>query len=203
MPLKLVPPGKRKGNKFYLILGMEAGVQYEVSSRTTDKRLAKQRLDQLKEKIAGAPAAGQRITFAQAAELYRAFRKPRAVELKRIDKVVRELGRRRVAELRHADLVAAADRMFPGRAPATLNREVMRPCASILHYAAENDYCGWLRVKLFEEPRPQARPVRPEAIEQLINATEGRQQLLLLWLSHHGTRITPTLGVSWSDIHLN
>jgi len=78
----------------------------------------------------------------------------------------------------------------------------MRPCASILHYAAENDYCGWLRVKLFEEPRPQARPVRPEAIEQLINATEGRQQLLLLWLSHHGTRITQTLGVTWSDIDL-
>src|SRR5258708_32757526 len=127
MPLKLVPPGKRKGNKFYLILGMEAGVQYEVSSRTTDKRLAKQRLDQLKEKIAGAPAAGQRITFAQAAELYRAFRKPRAVELKRIDKVVGELGRRRLARLRHADLLAATDRAFAGRGPGPMHRPVRHP----------------------------------------------------------------------------
>lgn len=40
MPLKLIEPDKRKGNKYYLILGMEAGTQYEVSTRTTDKKLA-------------------------------------------------------------------------------------------------------------------------------------------------------------------
>jgi integrase len=167
-----------------------------------DKRRAKQLLDRVTEKIAGAPAPGQRITFTQAAELYKAFRKPRAVELKRIDKVVRELGRRRIDELRHSDLVSVADRLLPGRAPATLNREVMRPCAAILHYAAENGYCGWMRVKLFEEPQPPTRPARPETMERLINVAEGRKQLLLLWLSRHGTRITQTLGITWSDVDL-
>ena len=60
MPLKLIPPGTRKGNKFYLILGMEAGTQYEVSTRTADKRLAQRRLVELREKIlAAVPAGGQ------------------------------------------------------------------------------------------------------------------------------------------------
>jgi hypothetical protein len=79
MPLKLIPPGTRKGNKFYLILGMEAGTQYEVSSRTADKKLAQRGLVELREKIlAAVPPAGRRITFAQAAELYKAYRKPGA-----------------------------------------------------------------------------------------------------------------------------
>jgi len=204
MPLKLIAPGTRKGNKFYLILGMEAGTQYEVSTRTADKKLAQRRLVELRERIAAAaPPSGRRITFAQAAELYKAFRKPRAVELKRIDKVVAELGQRRVAELRHADLVEAANRMFPGRAPATLNREVMRPCASILHYAADNEYCGWMRVKLFEEPRPRTRAAKPDAMARLIEAASGRRQLLLIWLCHQGTRISQTIKLTWSDVDLD
>jgi len=78
MPLKLIPPGTRKGNKFYLILGMQAGTQYEVSTRTPDKGLAQRRLVELREKIlATVPLAGKRITFAQAAELYSAFRLPK------------------------------------------------------------------------------------------------------------------------------
>jgi integrase len=203
MPLKLVPPGTRKGNKFYLILGMEGGVQYEVSTRTTDKVAAQIRLDALKAQIAGAPAPGSRLTFAQAASLYKAFRKPRKVEEARIDKVVKEIGRRRIAELRHADLVAAANRMLPGRAPATLNRAFMRPAAAILHYAADNAYCAWLKVKLFEEPPPQTRAARPEAMAELIKATAGRRQLLLIWLCLQGTRITQTIRVAWSDVDLD
>src|SRR5215472_17441682 len=199
MPLKLIEPGKRKNNKFYLILGMEAGIQYEVSTRTTDKRLAKQRLDQLKEKIAVAPAPGQRITFGQAAELYKAFAKRKVPEVKRLEKVVAELGRRRVDDLTHADLVAAANRLFPRQAPASLNRNFMDVAACVLHYAAPNGCCSWLRVKKFKQPRPQARATRPDGMQRLIEVTDGRKQLLLIWLWHQGMRITQTLGVTWEE----
>jgi integrase len=203
MPLKLIAPGTRKGNKFYLILGMEAGTQYEVSTRTADKKLAQRRLVELREKIlAAAPPAGRRITFAQAAELYKAYRKLAPVEVDRVDKVVADLGRRRVDELTHADLVAAANRLLSGRAPATLNRWVLRPAAAILHYAAENKHCEWLRVKLFEEPRPETRAARPAAIARLVDGTEGRRRLLVTWLYYQGTRITQTLSVDWLHVDI-
>jgi integrase len=107
-----------------------------------------------------------------------------------------------VDELTHADLVAAANRMLPGRAPATLNRWVLRPAAAILHYAAENKYCEWLRVKLFEEPRPETRAARPATIAKLFDRTEGRQRLLVMWLYYQGTRITQTLSVDWPHVDL-
>jgi len=204
MPLKLIPPGTRKGNKFYLILGMEAGTQYEVSTRTADKRLAQRRLVELREKIlAAVPPAAKRITFAQAAELYSAFRRPKPPEQKRLDKVVGELGRRLLSDITHAGLVAAANRLFPGAAPSSLNRNCLDVAAAVLHYAAANGYCDWLRVKKFKAPRPQARAVQPEAMEQLLAATTGRRRLLLLWLHHQGMRISQTIGVQWEQLDLD
>jgi integrase len=202
MPLKLIPPGTRKGNKFYLILGMEAGVQYEVSTRTMDKRLAGQRLDQLREKITSAPLAGARVSFAQAAELYMDWRSPSKVDRKRTEQVVSVLGRYQVSDIQQTNLVSAAKRLFPNHSPATLNREVLRPAAAILHYAAENRYCSWLRVKLFKEPPPPTRAVTAELAGELIDAVSGRRRLLLVWLFHQGTRITQTLRVLWDDINM-
>jgi integrase len=202
MPLKLVPPGTRKGNKFYLILGMEAGVQYEVSTRTTDQRIAKQRLAQVKEEIASAPAAGARLTFAQAAKLYIDWRSPAKVDVERIWKVVGILGRHQISDIRQAQLVSAATRLLPHHSPATRNREVLRPAAAILHYGAENGYCSWLRVRLFKEPPPPTRAVSSELAAELIGAVDGRRRLLLVWLFHQGTRITQTLRIMWSDINM-
>jgi integrase len=198
--LKLVEPGKRKGNKFYLILGMEAGTQYEVSTRTADKKLAQRRLEELKAEIAAAaPPRGKRITFAQAAQLYKGYAKLKPPEVKRLEKVVAEIGRLPVAGITHADLVTAANRRFPGRGPSSLNRNFMDVAACVLHYAAENGYCEWLRVKKFKTPKAPTRAARPEVMEALIGATDGERQLLLIWLWHQGMRITQTLRVTWED----
>jgi integrase len=183
---------------------MEAGTQYEVSTRTADKKLAQRRLVELREKIlAAAPPAGKRITFAQAAELYSAFRRPKPPEQKRLDKVVGELGQQRVDEITHADLVAAANRLFPGQAPSSLNRNCLDVAAAVLHYAAANGYCEWLRVKKFKASRPQARAAQPDAVERLLVVTTGRRHLLLLWLHHQGMRISQTIGVQWEQLDLD
>jgi integrase len=203
MPFKLVEPGKRKGNKFYLILGMEAGRQYEVSTRTADKKLAQRRLVELKEKIyAAVPPAGDRITFEQAADLYKAFARLQPSEVKRLTKVVGEIGRRRVADLTHSDLVAGANRLFPGQAASSLNRNFMDVAAAVLHYAATNGYCAWLRVEKFKQPRAAPRAARPETVTKLMDAVEGKRWLLLLWLHYQGTRITQTLSIEWERVAL-
>jgi hypothetical protein len=99
MALKLIPSGKRKGNKFYLIFCKEGRRQYEYSTRTADKAVARARLEELRQKLARAPRAGARVTFAKAAELDKAWRSPSAADEKRVDKVVAVLGRDPVAEI--------------------------------------------------------------------------------------------------------
>src|SRR5215472_1463206 len=130
MPLKLIQPGKRKNNKFYLILGMENGRQYEVSTRTTDKRRAKELLDRLKRQLEGAPLAGSRITFSQAIDLYAAYRPPSVQDWRLLEKLRWVLGRKLVADIRQADLVQAANRLYGNRTAATRNRNVLIPAGA-------------------------------------------------------------------------
>src|SRR5262249_25674555 len=135
MALKLYPPGTRKGNKTYILRGSVNGRVVEKVTDTTNeataRRLAVEATRRLKREP---PALGPRITLAQAAELYKAFKRLKPAEVKRLEKVVAEIGTRRVAELKHADLVEAANRLFPGRAPGSLNRQFLTPAASVLHY---------------------------------------------------------------------
>jgi integrase len=120
----------------------------------------------------------------------------------------------RLADINHARLVTAANKLCPGLTPATKNREVMGMAAAVLHYAAENGYCEWLRIKLFKEPEPETRAVSVDIARTVItSANDGARpsragshveirQLLLLWMFRQGTRITQTLSVTWNEISL-
>jgi integrase len=203
LALKLIEPGKRKGNKYYIILGMEAGRQYEISTRTADKKLAKVRLEDLRAKIDGAPRAGSRITFSQAADLYIEYRSPALQDRRLIEKLRGAMGRMPVPDIRQADLVQVANRLYPQLTAASRNRNVMRPAGSVLHYAARNGYCAWLRIEHFKEPRPVTRAAAPEVGAQLFQATDGAKRLLVTWLFCQGTRISDTLRVRWEHIDLD
>jgi len=222
MPLRLIPPGTRKGNPFYLVRGSVAGRSFEISAKTRDKAAARQFAKDLERELAQrrVPRPGEAVTFAAAADLYLAWRDPAKPDRQRIARLKVTLGKQLVADIRQADLVAAADLLQPEKAAATRNREVLRPAAAILHYASENGFCDWLRAKLFKEPAPATRAVSVETATELIGAAEGRigyidrrgkrryvalgavHRLLLLWLFHHGTRISQTLAVRWADIDL-
>ena len=142
--------------------------------------------------------------FSHAAERYIAYRRPSREDLRRIDRVVKLLGPRPVTEITQDDIVEAARQAYPrGAAPTTLNREIVRPAATILHYAAENRLCSWLRIKPFKEPKPTHKAVDQDAVAALIEAAPaGPKRLLVLWLFCQGTRISTTLKIQWSNIDL-
>lgn len=204
MPLKLVPPGTRKGNKVWYILGSVDGRQIEVSTKTTDERVARAKLAALiREAKAGAREPVRSDTFAHAAELYKAYRNPRQADLKRIDRIVGGIGHKKLAELRPVDLITLANQLLPDAVAATKNREVLVPAVAIMHYASQNGMCAWLRVSLFRQPRPRARAVSRETASCLIDAAPlGQKRLFIIWLFCQGSRISDALRVDWTDLDL-
>jgi integrase len=211
MPIQLYAPGTRKGNKFWLARVSVNGRRAEVSSGTTDKAAAQRWAREFEHKLAledRTPRPGEAISFAYAAEKYLAYRDDvsaaRRRDKVRIARLVAVLGKKPVGDIVPADLVKAARQLYPNRAPATLNREVMRPAAAILHYAEGNGWCAWLRVRLFREPKPRTRALTMEAATALIaNATDPDLHRLLLWLFRQGDRISDALRVEWANIDLN
>ena len=66
--------------------------------------------------------------------------------------------------------MATAHDLFPGRKPETKNRSVIKPAAAILHYAARNKWCEWLRIERFAEAAPVTRAATADQARLLLAA---------------------------------
>lgn len=212
MPLKLYPPGTRKGNKCYLAIGRIFGRQYEINTHQTNARLARQFAvafekavrDERERGDAAAALEGEPepapATFRQVADDYLAAKGiSDGNEKYYVDRLATEIGHLPIADVTTADIARAARALYPEHAAATLNRQAYTPAAAVLHWAAEAGLRDYLRVRKLREDRPKSRRPQPGAIEALIAASEGRQRLLLLILWGQGWRISEALRLTWDE----
>jgi integrase len=205
MPLKLIPPGKRRGNRFYIARGRIFGKLYEYSTETTDKALAERRAHDLAADIieGGPPPPPEAaVTFKTAAEAYTAYRKPGWDEVRRINRLIAELGTRDITSITHADLVATASTLYPRHLASSLNRLVITPASAILHYAASNGWCSYLKIKRFKEAAPETRALRQTAAQKLIAAADGVPLAFLVFLFGQGLRVSDAIKLEWENLDL-
>lgn len=209
MPLKLYPPGTRKGNRVYYAVGRVLGVQVERALDTTNARTAEQRAKALEHAVRAeverqrreaAVEAGRPATFRDVAADYQTTRGidggNEAYYLARLCDV---LGDMPVAEVTQADIERAAFRLYPDHKAATRNRQAFTPAARVLHWAAESGLRDYLRVRKLREEKPRSRRPAAGAIESVIAETDGAERLLLTVLWGQGWRITETLAMTWED----
>jgi len=224
MPLHLIPPGKRTKringrsytNPFYIVRGKIGGQLVEISTSTRDAAAAaaykaRVELDFLEQRV---PSAQEDVTFSKAMEFYIKFRQPNSGDEKRIRRIASVIGEKLVREVQHADLVSAADQLYPNRSNETKNRWTIKPAAAILHYAAENNWCEWIRIRKLREAPVQTRASDAETARALLHALDDeesaattelqrdlacKKRLLIIWLFRHYTRISDTLRLNWND----
>jgi integrase len=208
----LYPPGKRRGYKFWLAIVRVGRESFEIRTGEATKAAAervareagKRLVDELTAEQNRPLKAGAVISFRAAAEAYLAYRGEPRVDVQRLARICVRLGELPISEITGADLIAAANALMPDAKPATKNREVVRPAAAVLHYAADNGAIEWLRVKQFKEARPVTRAVSTDVAGVLIaNAEDPDLKLLLIWLFHQGNRISEALSIKWDDIDLS
>lgn len=205
MPLKLIAPGKRRGNRFWIARGRVAGKLREFSTNTTDKISAERIALDAAAKIAADTerTSPERMTFRMAAIEYEKFAPPKGATGARIKRLADHFGDKAIRKITHADLVTAADVLYPGKKASTKNRCVIAIAGAVLHYAASNKWCEYLRIPRFKEPKPVTRTVPLPTMRDLIDGTEGMPHLLLVTLFGLGQRITDTLGIRWADLDLD
>ncbi len=204
MGLRLFAPGTRRGNRYWIARGTINGQEYEISTHETDEGLAQKEAAKRELEILASdgPQRREDKTFRQAALMYLDFRKPTMANERHINRLLLELGPKKLAEVRQHHIVAAANKLFPLGSNATKNRQAYVPAAAILHYAAENGDCEWRRIKKLKEPKPRPRHVSKSVATVLLANTEGHQRLLLVCLFRQGWRISDALGLEWKDIDL-
>lgn len=205
--LKLIKPGKR--GKYYTIRGTVHGERYEVSSRTADKNVAEKVKASLEFTILTQPGLAKVETYGEATHQYLEKRKMGDISKHEIEmhlKIVGEIGAKHLTEITQAEIDRLAAFLYPSAKPATLNRWVVIPISSVMHYAARSGHCHWIRIHKFKQPKPETRAVNKDIAKKII-AEAGKQernadlkQLICLWMFKHGNRISEIISIKGKDI---
>jgi integrase len=195
---------KRPSSPFWYVRGTVAGRAVYASTKERNKADARWVARALEIKLAR--SAGQKChaaTFQDAASLYLEA-KPHSGDPWRsnIERLCAVIGDRLLVDIRQHVLVDATNALYPNCKPSSRNSLAFAPAAAVLHYAAENDLCPYVRIKKLKERSPEPRAMRKEDAARLIAAADGKLKLLLVFLFSQGWRISDTLRLQWADIDL-
>jgi len=199
------PPGTRKGNRFYVVRGWISGREHEITTDTRNKRVAGQKwsdfADAARSLARSRPRTSQ--TFGDVADAYLAADSRSKNECRYVERLkADELGASVIGDVRHSDVLAAANRIYRNAKPQTKNRQAIAPAAAILHMAARDSLRDYLRIERFKESEPETRRPRSGVGEMLIANTEGDAQRLLTFLFFQGWRITEALSLRWEHVRM-
>lgn len=222
MPYKLCPPGTR-GPCWY-VRGTDAGGEYEASTGKDAERHAKKWVEEIylpDRARRRTPGAGEPVAFAVAAQHYKSANPDLSkVDIRLVDAVAAELGELDCRSITTARLVEAANDLKRGRKPSTKNRAVIAPAAAVLHFAAEQEWCSYKRIKKFAESRVSSRePAADDTMAKLFRHLEdpaeemapqwfgvdpnlAHKRLLLAMLFEFGLRLGDYLRIEWPRINL-
>ena len=221
MSYRLYAPGERKGNTAYVARLWVWGREHEFvcldaqGRPTTDlriaRRVAKAALREAIRKGRPAPVrSGIPITFADAAERYIIAKNVNGPNEKRIRALIDDpiFGALPLAGMVQDHILGAAQRIRRGRrrkdstTNASKNRDVITPSAAVLHYAADNQWCPWLRIKRLKVPAAENRRPLAGVGDALIANTTGLERLAVLLWFRQGWRIGESLTLRADKIRL-
>jgi integrase len=191
--IKVYAPGEFRGRPGWHVRGrdqwgrpIEGRLPPAVTTERAAARVAKRLLDDANRR---APAPKQRPdpdarpikaapdhSFKAAALAYRRIRRPRAIDWARIEKLIAcpDIGPVHVDELTTDQVAKFATDTMPHNAPDTLNREIITPYSSVLHYAYELHWRGDPIIRRFHEQEDERKAVTPADVDKLVqnaNAT--------------------------------
>ena len=207
MPIHLHAPGTlragtRKANKYWVARGTVNGQRYERSLGTTDRRIAERERVEWERELFNAPYVppAEVRTFAEAVILYLdAGRSKRFLE-----PLVRHSGDRKLALMTPGWVNKMAAELYPGAAPATVNRQVIGPVSAVLKVAAAEGWCPNPVFARRKTPKVKTRWLRPDEAMRLLDAAGEEHptfQALLYFMLGSGVRVATALQTEARGLH--
>jgi integrase len=191
---------KRHGSPFWYIRGTIRGVSVDESTGLAEREAAEAIRARREWEITQGSVFGRRATatFLEAAVGYmedggeRRFLRP----------ILDRIGHLRLAEIDQVTIEKLARQLLPGRAPATLNRQVIAPISAVLKHAHVRGLCDYLKIERMKEPRSRDRWITPEQAQRLIDCCSPHLRPLVLFLFFTGARLSEALYLDWQDVDL-
>lgn len=201
----MLKPVKRPKSPFYVARGTVNGRQIERSTgcaKLADAKVECQRIeDEIRARDAD-PLSKAGLTVAMAITHYEST----GGDPRFLPAIKRHLGDWLVTDINNAAMRKAANAIYPGRAPATIRRQLYTPMKAIINCAADDDLCPPARLKAPQGGNKRIQFFTPEQAEVMLQfmAGEDNQYLpaLVTALFGQGMRMGEALSLDASDVNL-
>ena len=163
MPLKLV---KRHGSPFWYLRGSVRGVALDESTKTADRQQAEAIRAKREWEIVNRQLGGGRAvaTFLEAAVSYM----ENGGEARYVQPLLNHFMTTPLSQIGQAEVEACARKLYPGLAPATINRKVFTPISAIMMHAAKRKLSDKPAFERPKQPRGRVRWITFEEADRLI-----------------------------------
>jgi integrase len=197
MPLKLK---RRRGSPFWQLYGTLRGVNVRESCGTDVKSIAeeiktKREWEILQRSVYGHKAGG---TFDDGVVAYL----ENGGEARFLQPLIDHFGSTPLAKIDQAAIDAAAKKIYPGLAPATLDRQLYTPVSAVIAKAAEHGLCSPIKLKRPKMPKGRVRWILHAEAFALIEACAPHLKPLVAFLFYTGARVGEALWIDWRNIDL-
>ncbi|MFZ5715800.1 MAG: tyrosine-type recombinase/integrase [Bradyrhizobium sp.] len=197
MPLKLY---QRPGSPNWYLRGTLRGVNVHETCGTDEKGVAeeikaKREWEILQGSVYGIKAGG---TFKAGAVAYL----ENGGEARFLQPLIDHFGSTPLAKIDQAAVDKAAKVIYPGLAPATLDRQIYTPMSAIIAKAAEHGLCAPIKLKRPKMPKGRVRWITHAEAFNLIEACAPHLKPLVAFLFYTGARVGEALWIDWREVDL-
>jgi integrase len=198
MPLKLV---KRHGSPCWYIRGAVRGVAVDESTKVVERGQAEAIRAKREWEIVTRELGGDRAaaTFIDAAASYL----ENGGEGRFVGPLVDYFKATPLKRIGQAELEACARALYPGRAPATVNRMAFTPMSAIINHAAKRGLCDRPAFERPRQPRGRVRWITYPEADRLIAACAPHLAPLVTFLLFTGCRLGEALALDWREVDLS
>ncbi|MEJ1161788.1 tyrosine-type recombinase/integrase [Prosthecomicrobium sp. N25] len=198
MSLRLV---RRKKSPYWYLRGSVRGKSIDESTGTADREAADAIRIQREKEILDETIYGRRsvATFTDAVVSYLEHGGERRFLAPLLDHFTGT----KLARIDQAAIDKAARKLYPGAAPATVNRQVYTPMSAILKNAAERGMADYRPIKRPRQPKGVIRWLTPDGAERLIAACAPHLRPIVVFLLYTGARVSEALYLDWRHVDLS
>jgi len=107
-----------------------------------------------------------------------------------------------LSQIGQAEVDACARRLYPGRAPTTVNRMVYTPVSAIMTYAAKRKLCDKPAFERPKQPRGRVRWITYDEADRLILCCAPHLAPIVAFMLFTGCRVSEALELDWRDVDL-
>lgn len=125
-----------------------------------------------------------------------------------LPKVLKYFKGRVIGSIKPAELRSMANAIYPGRAPATKNRQAIVPARAVIMHAHDLGWCGAIKVKQFDVPKSRKhKPVDRKWMVAFMAEADASKlphlSALVLFMHETGTRVSEAIRIEGQNVDLS